>query len=233
MEMQVSALSSFQRILGVRQPFSCPHPGPGHRGGLESSSSACPVGEKLAWNPPLAFSHTGAWNPGAQSLYRREKRRELLARDLRELLPWPQQTFAVKCGDHTPNFPSPLAFWMTSWASSALTGYLWVGLAFKAAVLPRPPQLQRRCRRRGHPAGTLDPPLARSERPRLRTAPITGERQVFKDASQVFFLKLHLPPESSPLLPAPLPPHLQLLGEKRGAGGGVVRGFLPERSGEQ
>lgn len=74
MEMQVSALSSFQRILGVRQPFSCPHPGPGQRGGLESSSSACPVGEKLAWNPPLAFSHTGAWNPGAQSLYRREKR---------------------------------------------------------------------------------------------------------------------------------------------------------------
>lgn len=73
MEMQVSALSSFQRFLGVRQPFSCPHPGPEQRGGLEASSSACPVREKLAGNPPLAFSHTGAWNPGAQSLDRRER----------------------------------------------------------------------------------------------------------------------------------------------------------------
>ena len=74
MEMQVSALSSFQRILGVRQPFSCPHPRPEQRGGLEVSSSACPVREKLAWNPPLAFSHTGAWNPGAQSLDRKGRR---------------------------------------------------------------------------------------------------------------------------------------------------------------
>lgn len=122
---------------------------------------------------------------------------------------------------------------MTSWASSALTGYLWVCLAFKAAILPRPPQLQRSCRHRGHPAEILDPPLARVERPLLRTASITGKRQVFKDASQVFFLKLQLPPESSPLLPAPPHPDMQLLGEKRGAGGGVVRGFLPERSGKQ
>ena len=74
MEMQVSASSSFQRIVGVRQPFSCPHPGPGQRGGPDSSSSHCPAAEKLAWNPPRAFSHTWTWNPGAQSLHRREER---------------------------------------------------------------------------------------------------------------------------------------------------------------
>ena len=34
---------------------------------------------------------------------------ELLAGDLRELLPWPPGTFDVKCGDHPPPHPLPFS----------------------------------------------------------------------------------------------------------------------------
>lgn len=56
---------------------------------------------------------------------------------------------------------------MTSWRSGALIGHLRVGLGFKAAVLPGPPQPRRLCRHRRDHAWTLHSPPGPEARPPL------------------------------------------------------------------
>lgn len=103
----------------------------------------------------------------------------------------------------TPPFPSPLAFWMTSWTSLALTGHLWVGLGFKAAALPGPATV---------PAPHLE------DHTGLRTCllPWQRRRRLGQTERRVFkgcFSKYLRHPPTDPPVPAPA---LQ-------PGGGVVR----------
>lgn len=96
---------------------------------------------------------------------------------------------------------------MTSWRPAALTGHLWVGLSLKQLFSTGPRSRSDLCHHQEDYAGTLDLPLVLAERPLLRTALITRERQVFKGC---FTNYLPQSPTASP--PLPLAPDLQLLG---------------------